>query len=287
MRLTFLGTGAATASPLPFCRCACCTAARRLGGKNIRRRSSLLIDDTLLIDLGPDTVQAAFQFGCDLRRVHTLLVTHAHADHYDPTHLNTRMADYGCIQPDPLTLIASPASLRRMSDSHAREEAGLRLDQASGCAALRLTVQPATAGQTLSCGRYTVTALPSRHDPPVGALLYAVSDGTHCVLYATDSPAFDAEQWQALTALGRPLDCVILDHTYGALLPDLPRTDHMSAHDVARTAAALRARGLLAPQGQIWATHISHEGMPDHDALSAQAAAHGYHIAYDGLTLTL
>ena len=108
MHLTFLGTGAATASPLPFCNCACCAAARREGGKNIRRRSSLLVGDELLIDLGPDTVQAAFRLGLDLRRVHTLLVTHAHADHFDPGHLCTRLRAYGCVAPAPLLCPSSP-----------------------------------------------------------------------------------------------------------------------------------------------------------------------------------
>ncbi len=50
MKLTFLGTDAATAFPLPFCKCDVCTECRELGGKNLRKRSSLLINDDLLID---------------------------------------------------------------------------------------------------------------------------------------------------------------------------------------------------------------------------------------------
>lgn len=61
MRLTFLGTAAATACPLPFCRCAACTAAREAGGKDCRARSSLLVNQDLLLDLGPDAPASALR----------------------------------------------------------------------------------------------------------------------------------------------------------------------------------------------------------------------------------
>ena len=54
MQITFLGTGAATAVPLPFCSCPTCRAARVQGGKDLRTRSALLINDDLLIDCGAD-----------------------------------------------------------------------------------------------------------------------------------------------------------------------------------------------------------------------------------------
>jgi len=51
MKLTFLGTAAATAMPLPFCNCNLCRTAKKLKGKNIRRRASIVINDDILIDL--------------------------------------------------------------------------------------------------------------------------------------------------------------------------------------------------------------------------------------------
>ena len=52
MKLKFLGTGAATACPLPFCNCQICKDARKFGGKDFRKRSSILINDDLIIDMG-------------------------------------------------------------------------------------------------------------------------------------------------------------------------------------------------------------------------------------------
>lgn len=63
MQITFLGTGAASAVPLPFCTCSLCQTARRLGAKELRARSALLVNDDLMIDFGPDAVPAAQRMG--------------------------------------------------------------------------------------------------------------------------------------------------------------------------------------------------------------------------------
>ncbi|MBQ4051177.1 MAG: MBL fold metallo-hydrolase [Oscillospiraceae bacterium] len=285
MHLTFLGTGAATSVPLAFCRCAHCTAARKTGGKNIRRRSSLLINDDLLIDLGPDAVQAMFACGKDLTAVRTVLITHAHSDHFDPGHFTTRMAEYACEDPAPLLICCSKTSLRVLSDYTEREE-GIRPDDNAGRTGLRLSVHACAAGETFACGKYHVTALYSRHDPSKDSRVYIVDDDRVRVLYATDMPAPDEAFYQALAAAG-PVDLVIADHTYGPGMPDRPDSAHMSAHDVARMAKKLSALGLLRPEGQVWATHISHEHTPVHDELEAFAARNGYHAAWDGLEMEL
>ena len=286
MQLTFLGTGAATSAPLAFCRCPSCTAARRLGGKNIRRRSSLLINDDLLIDLGPDSVQAMLAFGKDPTAVRTILFTHAHSDHFDPGHFVTRWTEYACEDPTPVEVCCSETGLRIISDYIDREERGLRLDTAEGLSLLRATARACAVNETFQSGRYRITALYSRHDPSKDSRLYIVDDGSTRVLYATDLPTPDEAFYEALTAV-EPLDCVIADHTYGPGMPDAPRTDHMTAHDVVRLTAALRERGLLRPNGQVWATHISHECTPVHSELEAFAQMHGYRVAWDGLELDI
>ena len=81
MQVTFLGTAAAEGIPALWCACEHCAAARRERGRSLRRRSALLIDGRLLIDFGPDIVDAVAQLGLDLSPVRTLLITHDHEDH--------------------------------------------------------------------------------------------------------------------------------------------------------------------------------------------------------------
>ena len=52
MHLLFLGTAAAEGYPGIFCECDNCKEARALGGRNLRLRSSLLVNDDLLLDMG-------------------------------------------------------------------------------------------------------------------------------------------------------------------------------------------------------------------------------------------
>ena len=45
MKILFLGTGASEGIPGLFCECDLCAKARALGGKNIRTRTSIHIDE--------------------------------------------------------------------------------------------------------------------------------------------------------------------------------------------------------------------------------------------------
>jgi phosphoribosyl 1,2-cyclic phosphodiesterase len=63
MIITFLGTSAANAYPEAFCRCDNCERARALGGPSLRKRSAVLVNDDLLIDLGPDIMTASSMHG--------------------------------------------------------------------------------------------------------------------------------------------------------------------------------------------------------------------------------
>ena len=73
MKITVLGTAAATSMPLTFCNCDVCKESRRLGGRNIRKRSSIVINDDLLIDMGPDSINACSMYGIDAGNIKYLL----------------------------------------------------------------------------------------------------------------------------------------------------------------------------------------------------------------------
>ena len=72
MTISFLGTGAAEGIPAPFCRCAACENARKVGGKEVRMRMGVLIDSTLLIDFSPDAFVEAMRFGADYTALQAL-----------------------------------------------------------------------------------------------------------------------------------------------------------------------------------------------------------------------
>ena len=280
MEVTFLGTAAATACPMVFCSCPMCSAAWKHGGKDFRRRSSALVDDDMLIDLGPDVMTAAFDFGADLRKIRVLMQTHAHSDHFDAGHLITRWGDYAPEGLRPLDLAASPETIRRMSERLSLEEPGASLEKTEWLERLKLRVHPLRHGGSVVLSGRRVTAVESVHDS--GALLFVVSDGESSFLYATDTLRLTDRAMDLLKRFR--LDMVAIDHTYG---PGVPGAGHLNAEQAAEEITRLRSEGILKPKGRAFATHISHEGMPPHGELSEYARARGYEIAWDGLRIRL
>ena len=282
MKITFLGTSAANAYPEAFCRCGNCEQARALGGPSLRKRSAALIDDELLIDLGPDVMTAAQVHGRPLTKVRWCLQTHAHADHLDPSHFLSRSPGYGVVGAPRLHFFASQGTLRVVTQMLARDCAPLHfLDPEMG-EQLNLEIHAVAPFQRFRCGPYHVTAFPANHDPEIECLLYAVEGAGRTIFYGTDTAALPEEVWAGFHRAGLRFDVVVLDHTYG---PEEPTSDHLSARDLIAHAARMREEGLLAEGGRVLATHIAHEGNPPHPALAAFANRHGYEVAYDGLVV--
>ncbi len=283
MKLTFLGTAAANAFPEAFCNCANCRSARAAGGRSLRKRSALLVNDDLLIDLGPDIHAAAQMHGCSLTNVRYCLQTHGHADHLDASHLLSRSPAYGVEGAPRLHLYASAATAQRAAWQLERDTApGTLFDPEVGDR-LNITMHVVEPLRPFNAGPYQVAPFPANHDPSVEPLLYAVERDGHSFFYGTDTATLPESTWQALTQSGLRFDLVILDHTYGHQCD--PQPDHMTAAEMLAHVTRMRAEGLLKPNGRALATHIAHDCNPAHDELAALAAQQGYEVAYDGLTV--
>lgn len=284
MKITFLGTAAANAFPEAFCRCKNCKEARILGGPSLRKRSSLLINDDLLIDLGPDIITAALMHDLPLTNVQYCLQGHPHADHLDPSHFLSRSPGYGVVGAPRMHFYASAGTLQATAKLLERDCApGGFLDPEVG-ENLNLEVHQVETLQTFTCGRYEVTPFPASHDPMVEPLLYAVKSEGHSIFYGTDTAALPEQTWQAFYKFGVEFDLVILDHTYG---PEEEGDDHLNAQEFIDHVTRMRSEGLIKENGQAFATHIAHEGNPVHPELAAFASQHGYEISYDGLTIQI
>jgi len=281
-----LGTGAATACPLPFCRCEVCRAARQNGGRDYRRRASLIIDDELLIDMGPDLMSATFAFDVDTSRVRYWLQTHSHSDHFDASHLFTRVREYATVNVPPLELLASEACVSHMSSWLAREEGGADLRDPGMRVRLALTISYALHARTQPIGPYQITPLATDHDRWDQSMMFLIERDGKRLLYALDTGTFSRGAMEYLTS-GVYLNALIIDHTYGWGSIDTSSApggqDHLNAPLVADTLRALRESGTIDDRTRVWASHISHEGVPTHDAFTVLAREQGYEVAYDGL----
>ena len=282
MNLTFLGTAAANAYPEAFCSCDNCEQARKLGGRNLRKRSAALINDDLLIDLGPDIMTAAATHNRPLTKVRYCLQTHAHADHLDTSHFLSRSPGYGVVGAPRLQFYASAGTLRVAAQLLARDCEPHSFFDPEISERLNLEIHQIKALQQFTMGQYRVTAFTANHDSYVESLLYAIESKGRTIFYGTDTDTLPEETWQGFHQHKLCFDVVILDHTYG---PDKSGEGHLSAKKFIEHVARMREEKLLKESARVLATHISHDANPVHEDLVEFATKHGYEVAYDGMSL--
>ena len=283
MFVTFLGTSAANAYPEAFCQCENCTRARALGGRSLRKRSSVLINDDLLIDPGPDIMTASQMHSRPLSGVRYCLQTHPHADHLDASHLLSRSPGYGVVGAPRLQFYASYGTLQVAAKLLEWDCAPAGLLSWEAGELLNLEIHEMEALRTVTVGPYQVIPFAANHDPAVEPILYAVQAGDCTLFYGTDTATLPEEVWRGFHRHRLQFTIVVLDHTYG---PDEGGSDHLSASQFIEHVARMREEGLLANGARILATHIAHEGNPAHPELASFASRHGYEVAYDGMVVS-
>ncbi|MDE2127598.1 MAG: MBL fold metallo-hydrolase [Armatimonadetes bacterium] len=270
MKITLLGTAAAEGWPGLFCRCAACKRAIELGGRNIRTRSSALVDDRLLIDFPPDTYLHVLQHHLDLTAVQAVLITHAHDDHFCVTELQYR-GPYFVVDAwkDKLPIVGPIDVVCAL-----KGQVDLQLAP--------LEPQCIAPGETTALGGYRITGIPAPHDPALTCLNYVIADPSGAsVLYATDTGVWGEAQWRAME--GIDIDALIVECTKGPI--EGGYNGHLSVGDVKRMRAELIRRGNMAVDAQVVTTHHSHNGGMVHDDLQALLEPAGIVAGYDGLQI--
>lgn len=284
MRFTFLGTAAANAYPEAFCQCHHCERARALGGASLRKRSSALVNDDLLIDFGPDIQTASMQHGISLTNVRYCLQTHAHADHLDTSHFLSRSPEFGVVGAPRLHWYASQATAQRAAQLIARDCAPAGFLAPETGERLNLEIHRIEPLHPFAVGPYQVIGFPANHDPTVDPLLYAIEAEGRRIFYGIDTAVLPEATWRGFHDFNLRFDLVVLDHTFGF---EESGGDHLNAVQFVEQMARLRDEGLLNKDARVFATHISHPRNPVHPELADRARGYGYEIAYDGLVITL
>lgn len=270
MRFFVLGSAAAEGIPDPFCRCEVCQIARQQGGHEVRARAAALINDDLLIDLGPDVVSAANRFNLYLGNLSVVLVTHRHEDHWLPSNLSWREPGFAATPVAPLTVYGPGDALGDIAPYVER--------------ATQLLVRVVRSGETWQAGAYRITAIPATHGGGrIEALLYAIDDGAHRVFYGTDTSSLSEAAWDVLRPLG-PFDLVLLDETSGL---GSGGDGHHGLEKFLETRERMIQEGVLGPASTLVAHHFSHNGRLTHRELVERLRPYGVAVAYDGLVLSL
>ncbi len=285
MKLKYLGSGAAEGIPALFCNCFLCKKARALGGKNIRSRAQTLINDDLLLDFGPDTFWHVCRYNLDLSKIRTLLITHAHEDHYCPSEINYRAHGFAYLTGDrDGTDEGFPEMDIYISKGSYDYECALPTEErylAEGKTPVRFhTVK---AFEPFTAQGYAITPLAANHAPGFEALIYLISDGASTLLYAHDTGLFPEETYRYLEAHKPHIDFASLDCTGMASSHNTGGGRHMNLERGRITRARLTELG-CADENTVWCmNHFSHNGKSTHEELEAIMAAEGFLVSYDGM----
>lgn len=280
MKITFLGTAAATSFPLTFCRCKNCEDARKFKGKSIRKRSSLLIDDTILIDMGPDFLTALNMYNKDITKIKYLLQTHHHSDHFDAGHFVTRWTEYATVNAPHLDIVASEKCFDKMAEMIKNNE-DIDIFEEVWQKDLNISLHNLEHSQTIKFEDYNITAAESLHDARNGSQLYLIEQNNKKLLYATDTVPFSNKALEILK--DKELDFLILDHTYGNVLNS---GGHLNEKQFIEEIEKFKQINAINSNTKIYATHISHEGCSYHEEMEKLANGK-YKIAFDGLEIEI
>ncbi|MFY7953560.1 MAG: MBL fold metallo-hydrolase [Armatimonadaceae bacterium] len=269
MRLFFLGTGSAQGFPSLFGSSPVELEARRLGGRNLRKRSSVLIDGTVQVDLPPDALANVHRFPeLNLADLGDLVFTHPHDDHFALRELQYLAPTFAPNRTAPLVIHATQSLVARIS-----REVQTFFDPPP---IQFRTLQPFVPCQI---GRLELTPLPAHHIPDEVCLNFVVQQDHRRLLYATDTGWYDQSTWDALD--NTQLHLVALECGNG--LQAGGYDGHLSLEDCVRFRDEMQRRNALHPTARVFLTHIGPVGGLLHDDMVSRAAAYGLDVAYDGL----
>lgn len=278
MKITVLGSGG-FAYPLVFCDCEYCSKARSLGGKNIRKRASLLINNEMIIDLTPDCQSAMNMYNKDMGKTKYLLQTHTHLDHFDINHFTSLDYKYVTKRNEILTLICSELCLNDIQKKVSQFDK-MDLYNEDYLNKINLRTKTINHGEVLQIDDYTIKAIHCSHDENIGAQIYLIKHNGKSLLYATDTPQITNIALQELQ--GEKIDCIFLDESFGVQEYTF---SHLNIKEFDEYVKKLNSNNLLNKNCLIYATHITHDGNPLHDELEQILSKYGYMPAYDGMEI--
>lgn len=278
MRLKYLGTAAAEGVPSAFCNCSVCKEARKLGGKNIRARSQVLIDNDLLVDFGADTYSSSVKYGVDLSEIKYFLITHTHSDHYIPMYFNMRGAVYAHDMKIKDVYLCGNSEVERkfwlFHENNLPEEISKNIHFVL-----------LKAFERTKLGDNYVTPLKADHAKNEDAFVYVIEKNGKVMLYCNDTGILPQEDLDYLKNLNVKFDYLNLDCTHGVI--EETWGNHMSMKDDKILFDKLKELNVLKKDTKVCVTHFSHNHIVNHNKMKKLAQKYGFTVAYDGMEVNI
>lgn len=284
--MLFLGTGASEGIPCAFCKCEYCANARKLKGKNIRTRSSFMIDEHSMIDFSPDIFKQCIDNDITLSQLKNIFFTHTHDDHLDFSEL--------------ITVTSATPALQNRVNLYFSEAAAEMFESVKNHYAVNygeytkryfdgfnvVVLQPYVTYDI--CG-LTVTPIISSHSSygkNENGFNYLIKNKEGMTfLYGCDTGWYSDETWDFFK--NKVVDFLIIECTYGInndILGELS-ADHLDYKNMIAMLNKFEDISTIDENTPVYVTHISHVKPLSYELLQEKMNAEKYNItvAYDGM----
>lgn len=250
MKIKFLGTSAGWPLPRLGCHCEICTSR---DPKDTRTRTQLLINDSILLDAGPDTYKHLLSENPE--KIESIFISHEHPDHimglWDISHIYNHPK-----KPDLVVTTAVLNGIKKMLGTYL----------------LKVNIKAVRPNETVHLKNTKVTYFPVIHakTPAFGIKLKE----SKILAYIPDFNKILPSSQKVISGC----DLLVID---GSSLDKIGQTaGHISINDGIQIAKKLRAK-------QTYFVHIGHK-TGTHNFLEEylqKKAGSSFHIAHDGLEL--
>lgn len=255
MILRFLGTGAADFSPLLE------TVFRDRLDPSVRRSSSVLIGENILVDCGLHTYDTMKLLGIDTSKITDLFLTHLHVDHYCPDGIVKLCSE-----------TEKPLRIHFRADAPVPEFPNAEL-----C--------PIPLYETVSFGDLSVTALEANHDASVFPIHYYFEIDGERIFYGCDGGWMLNRAFRFLRA--KKCTCLILDATVGEDPTNFRAAEHNSLPMLRILVPSLKTVGAADENTVIVLQHLGITLHEKQDAIEQSVSSYGWKVARDGMTLEI
>lgn len=281
MKLKFLGTAAAEGIPAIFCSCETCKLSAKLGGKNLRKRSSLLIDDKIMIDFTNDILHYVHAYQLDLSKLEHIMITHSHSDHFNIFDLEFKLIWYTNRGNPALNIYANEKCLSRVYNT----------PEFSGWDKLnvkdRLKFHTVNRMKEFQINDYKITPLPANHVTSYQgeeSCIYVIEKDGKRLLYGLDSGWYAEDTWKYLET--HKFDCLILDSTIAFLEVNGP-SNHMALSENVNVIKRLKDSHSIDDKTLLISTHFSHNGKVVYERDKQAYLEKGLTMTYDGMEVLI
>lgn len=280
MKIKILGTGAAEGVPAPFCKCRFCEYSRKHLDKELRKRSSVLVDDILLVDFGPDILWNSLAHKVEYCNIKYIIFSHSHFDHFCISSLLLASKKYRENKISvPIVLVGSEQLFQKLQNlMHVMEING---DDFWSNYKFIIGRQ----GDKILLGNYTVEVISSTHSKTEECFLYLIEDKKNTFFYSTDTTIYNVEE--IFGQYKGSIDLILSDCTYGIHSQNAFRNRHMGVNDNFEIWKEMYNRGLLKDTSKYILTHFSHDSMIPHRSMCDYTKKKNMEVAYDGMEIEL